>query len=729
MRPKKIALIGNPNSGKTTLFNRLTQMNYREGNYSGVTVESCFGSWVLDENNTIEVVDLPGCYSLQPFAQDGQDMRETIKTINEGNFDCVINVVDALNLQRHLYLTHQLRELDVPMILMVNRIDLAEKHSIDIDLVALSTSLQCPCLGTIATESTVTSVLYEALVEHQHKPFKGYQLNDVWQSLQTKFLQEEPQLSPYGFLLKLEAGHPLKAHYQSDALPLSVGVADLRYQHIESLMAKTVIKRKSHTKSVHRRIDQIVLHDWLGLPIFFLVMYGLFTLTMSFAGNIQVGLDAITHALLVDGVRYTSDWLSLPSWWGSFLGLGIGQGIATTITFTPVLFCMFMGLGFLEHSGYMARAALLMDQLMRKIGLPGRSLVSFIIGFGCNVPAIMAARHLDQPRERLMTILMTPFMSCGARLTIYAVMVTAFFPHGGHNIIFMLYLIGIGAAILTGYLLQPSLSLEQPLPLVMEMPDYQKPKMKLLLQYARRQTIHFVRRAAKYIIPLSTLLTLLMHFDVYGNYLAGNQMEQSILANTAKTLTVFFYPIGINDHNWPATVGLISGLLAKEVVVGSMNALYGQVVVGAEPVWPQIVNGIHDMLHGFVHFDLVPSIDVVSNQFQASAYGEMLNAFDSTASVFAFLVFALLYFPCMSTIAVIRKELGRGWASISLVWSTMLAYFLAIICYQLGSMSLHPTSSMIWLFSMIAVLVLLMKEFKKWVKRTWEKQQYDAHTA
>lgn len=729
MIPKKIALIGNPNSGKTTLFNRLTRMNYREGNYSGVTVESCYGKWDIPGEELIEVVDLPGCYSLQPFAQDGQDMQETIEAINKGNYDCIINVVDALNLQRHLYLSHQLRELDVPLVLMVNRIDLAKQHNIDINIELMSEKLQCPVLATVATESSVAKILFNAIKGYQHKVFEGYKLNETWKLLQNKFIQEDPTPSNYGFLLKLEAGHPFKDHYKSDSLPLSVGVAELRYQHIEKLMSLTVVKRKSSAKSVHRRIDQIVLHDWLGLPIFFLVMYGLFTLTMSFAGNIQIAVDAITHALLVDGVRYTSDWLSLPSWWGSFLGLGIGQGIATTLTFTPILFCMFVGLGFLEHSGYMARAALLMDQLMRKIGLPGRSLVSFIIGFGCNVPAIMAARHLDQPRERLMTILMTPFMSCGARLTIYAVMVTAFFPHGGHNIIFMLYLIGIGAAILTGYLLQPSLSLEQPLPLVMEMPDYQKPKVRLLMQYARRQTVHFVKRAAKYIIPLSTVLTLLMHFDVYGNYLAGTQMDQSILANTAKALTVLFYPLGIQESNWPATVGLISGLLAKEVVVGSMNALYGQVVVGAEPILPQILHGIHDMLHGFLHFDLVPSMDVVSNQFHASAYGEMLNAFDSSASVFAFLVFALLYFPCMSTIAVIRKELGRGWASISLVWSTMLAYFLAIICYQVGTLFVHPITSSIWLVSMIMVLLLLMKEFKKWVKRTWEQQQYDAHTA
>lgn len=726
MTIKRIALIGNPNSGKTTLFNRLTQMNYREGNYSGVTVESCHGTWSIKPNKTIEVVDLPGCYSLQSFSHDSKDMQETINTIKNESFDCIINVVDALNLQRHLYLTMQLRELDIPMIVLVNRIDLAKKHNIEINISSISEALQCPVIPTIAIESAVSNDLLKAINGYQHQVFTGYELSDTWRSLQDQYLAKLPESTPhYEFLMALENGHSLKEVYPANDLPLSVAIADIRYQRIESVLATSVLKRQSKTRSIHRRLDQIVLHDWLGIPIFFLVMYGLFSFTISFAGNIQVAVDALTHAILVDGVQQATAWLSMPSWWGSFLGLGIGQGIATTLTFTPVLFCMFVGLGFLEHSGYMARAALLMDQVMRKIGLPGRSLVSFIIGFGCNVPAIMAARNLDQPRERLMTILMTPFMSCGARLTIYAVMVTAFFPHGGHNVIFILYLIGIGAAILTGYLLQPSLSLEQPLPLVMEMPDYQKPRLKILMRYAYRQTMHFIKRAAKFIVPLSTLLTLLMHFDLYGNYVDGLNIENSILAHVAKTLTVLFYPLGIQDNNWPATVGLISGLLAKEVVVGSMNAMYGQIYLSSEPILPQIYDGFRAMLHGFTHFDWLPNIAVTANQFHASAYGEMLNAFHSSASVFAFLVFALLYFPCMSTIAVIRKELGRGWASISLVWSTLLAYFLAIICYQLGTFFSHPFISLIWVVSMLGVLLLLMKTFRMWVKKTWENHNHD----
>lgn len=729
MNFKRIALVGNPNSGKTALFNRLTSSDQREGNYAGVTVDLKQGSWRQADGTELEVYDLPGCYRLQSTQHDGRDVAISAEAIQNFGFDCIVNVVDALNLQRHLYLTHQLRELGCPMIVLVNRIDLANKHQIEINVDVLAKQLGCPVVETIAIHRDVKDVLAKALASHQHQPFKGYKLNHDWLSLQARFTALDPSQPPYKFLLELEAGHPLKVHYHVSELPLNIDIADMRYQHIETIIAASVKKHRSGIKPFNKKIDDVVLHPWFGLPIFFIVMYGLFILTMSIGGNFQVGVDAWTHALLVDGTYQLIDYLSLPTWWGGFLAGGIGQGIATTLTFTPVLFFMFMGLGFLEHSGYMARAALIMDHAMRKIGLPGRSLVSFIIGFGCNVPAILAARHLDQPQERLMTIMMTPFMSCGARLTIYAVMVTAFFPHGGHHVIMLLYLIGIFAAILTSLLLKPSLSLEQPLPLVMEMPDYQLPNLKVLLRYARRQTVHFIRRAAKYIIPLTTVLMFLMHFDFYGHYLQNDAVNQSMLALIAKKLTLIFYPIGIESSNWPATVGLISGLLAKEVVVGTMNSLYGQTVMPDHQIWPQLIDGLNVMIGGFTHVQWMPSMSIVSNQFHASAYGEMINAFGSHASVFAFLVFALLYFPCMSTIAVIQKELGRGWASIALSWSTLLAYWVAIISYQLLTMRLHWLTSLSWVICSSWIMLLIVKYFKRQVRLLWARCQNDLVTA
>lgn len=729
MNFKRIALVGNPNSGKTALFNRLTASDHREGNYAGVTVDLVKGSWELPNGHQVDVYDLPGCYRLQASQFDGRDVAISAEAIQSHDFDCIVNVVDALNLQRHLYLTHQLRELGCPMIVLVNRIDLAHKHQIEINLAELEKQLGCPVVATIAVHRNVQNVLAQALLEHQHQPFKGYHLNDHWQALQARFQALDSTQPPYRFLLELEAGHPYKSHYQVNDLPLNIDIADMRYRHIEQLIASSVIKHQSGIKPINQKIDDVVLHRWFGLPIFFVVMYALFILTMSIGGNFQVAIDAWTHAILVDGTYHLIGYLSLPSWWGGFLAGGIGQGVATTLTFTPVLFCMFMGLGFLEHSGYMARAALIMDHAMRKIGLPGRSLVSFIIGFGCNVPAILAARHLDQPQERLMTIMMTPFMSCGARLTIYAVMVTAFFPHGGYHIIMLLYLIGIMAAILTSLLLKPSLSLEQPLPLVMEMPDYQMPSLRVLLRYARRQTLHFIRRAAKYIIPLTTVLMFLMHFDFAGHYLQNDAVNQSILALIAKQLTVIFYPIGLEANNWPATVGLISGLLAKEVVVGTMNGLYGQTVMPDHLIWPQIVDGFHAMLGGFTNVQWLPSMTIVSNQFHASAYGEMVNAFGSHASVFAFLVFALLYFPCMSTIAVIQKELGRGWAMIALSWSTILAYWVALISYQLLTMPLHWVTSISWVIGSSWLMLFVVNYLKQQVRLLWTRCQYDLATA
>ena len=473
----------------------------------------------------------------------------------------------------------------------------------------------------------------------------------------------------------------------------------------------------SSTRS--RAIDKIVLHHTFGIPIFLLVMYGLFTLTVKFGGIFQVLMDAITHALLVDGLFLGLGYLGMPHWFANLVGHGIGQGLATTLTFTPVLFCMFFGLGWLEHSGYMARAAFLLDHLMRKIGLPGRSLVSFIIGFGCNVPGVLSTRVLGRHEERLMSIMMAPFMSCGARLTIYAVMVTAFFPGSGHNVIFLLYLIGILAAIITGLLLQPSLDLEQPLPLIMEMPAYHRPNLKILTRSALRQVIRFIERAALYIIPLSAVLTLLMHFDVGLNFVDGSDMEHSLLAQIAKSITVIFMPMGISINNWQATVGLIAGLLAKEVVVGTMNTLYAQTTTPIVPIGQQIMEGLRAFIDSCTPLSMTSNLEVPAHHFHSVAYHEMMYRFGSSESAFAFLVFALLYFPCMSTIAAICKEVGPRWGLLSLFWSTALAYLLAVMVYQIQTSLHHPISSLMWLTWGSVTYYFLMIGFQKQARKIW----------
>ncbi len=720
MKNKKIALVGNPNSGKTTIFNSLTGLSARAGNYSGVTFNLESGIWETTRDEKVDVIDFPGTYSLQS-AKEGVNFN-ILEELHKHDFDCVINVLDALSLQRNLYLTYQLREQGIPVIVVVNRIDLAEKHGYDIDVSVMSKALNCPVIAMCACSGKDYALIEDAIENYTFKPFHGYTELNFWKKLQFQFQQSGCESLAYSDLRTLEMGQFTNAEFlKIHENPISIEIADLRYQEISNMLSRCQTIHRVKPSSITRKIDHYVLDKYLGIPIFFLIMYGLFTLTVKLGGIFQILVDAITHALLVDGVYQLFITLGIPNWVANFLGNGLGLGIATTLTFTPVLFCMFFGLGWLEHSGYMARAAFLLDHLMRKIGLPGRAMASFIIGFGCNVPSVLSTRILGQPQERLMTIMMAPFMSCGARLTIYAVMVTAFFPLTGHNIIFVLYLIGILASVLTGMLLQPSLDLEEPLPLIMEMPAYQWPNLKILVRAAIKQSIRFIERAARYIIPLTAVLTLLMHFDSNLVFLDGLEMEGSVLAYIAKAITYLFLPMGISVDNWQATVGLIAGLLAKEVVVGTMNTLYAQVTMPTTPILQQIHEGWVQFLDSFPHLFANSDISVAATNFHHLAYSQMVERFGSSESAFAFLVFALLYFPCMSTIAAISKEASSKWAILSLVWSTVLAYLMGILAYQSTTFAQHPFASMMWIGWVLLTYMWTVNVFQSRSKTIWNK--------
>ncbi|MAH61701.1 MAG: ferrous iron transport protein B, partial [Legionellales bacterium] len=651
MTEKKIALIGNPNCGKTTIYNKLTGLSAREGNYSGVTLISEVGKWQTNDLGTVSVTDYPGTYSLHAYKQEVNNTGVYQSLLN-GEYDLIVNVVDAISLERHLYLTYQLLERELPLIVVVNRMDLARKHGLDIDIPKLEQLLGCTVVPMIACCEKDFTALEKTIESYTPKSFKGYPQSKFWRYLGSQLKAVGLTQPPHSYLYAVESGQYIDSFDQAELEhPLHVEIADLRYQQIQYVLSECQITRETSSSVNTRAIDKVVLHPIFGIPIFLLVMYGLFALTVQLGGTFQILVDALSHAVFVDGIYQSLNYIGLPQWFANFVGRGVGQGLATTMTFTPVLFCMFFCLGWLEHSGYMSRAAFLMDHLMRKIGLPGRSLVSFVIGFGCNVPGVLSTRVLARPQERLMSIMMSPFMSCGARLTLYAVMVTAFFPHSGHHVIFALYLIGIFAAVLTAILLQPSLELEQPLPLIMEMPAYQWPNMSILVRSSVRQVVHFIEKAARYIIPLSAILTLLMHFDVTFSFVEGGQMEHSVLAQLARMITVIFIPMGLTVDNWQATVGLIAGFLAKEVVVGTMNTLYAQITVPSEPIMQQVTEGLRLFGESLTH--PIVDINLGTSNFHHTAYHEMMVRFGSTESAFAFLVFALLYFPCMSTIAAI----------------------------------------------------------------------------
>lgn len=396
--------------------------------------------------------------------------------------------------------------------------------------------------------------------------------------------------------------------------------------------------------------------------------------------------------------------LRCPSWLTQLISEGIGKGLNTTLTFIPVLGAMYLCLTFIEGSGYMARAAFVMDRLMRLLGLPGKAFVPLIIGFGCNVPAILATRTLESKRDRYLTIFMSPFMSCSARLTIYTVFVSAFFPENGQNVIFILYLLGIIVAVLTGLMLQKTLFPSQLSPLLLELPPYHRPKFKRLCKMTSYRLKTFLKRAAQLIIPVSFVLSALNLIPANFFHPEG---APSLLAYLGQLLTPLFAPIGLEAENWPATVGLLTGILAKEVVIGSLNTLYHQISNltienPALSITETFMLGLYSIPDHLFHLGqtflhpLMSKVQTLSPQTNDI----IKHYFKNTASVYAYLTFILLYLPCVSTMAAIKQETSSRFMWFSVLWSFFVAYVLAILVYQVASFDLHPLESIIWIIGL-----------------------------
>jgi ferrous iron transport protein B len=621
-----IALVGNPNCGKTTLFNALTGASQHVGNWPGVTVERKSG-YLNVTDKKIEVIDLPGIYSLTCSDSDAAvDERIACDFILQQKTNVFINIVDASHLERHLYLTLQLLEMGVPVILALNMMDVARARQIQIDMTGLARELGCPVIALEAHKGNGVRDLKHALMNaEQHTSKTLPYLNEI-------------QTIP-----------------QEDA---DIFMADMRYQFIQKICQQYVKLAAKPITTWTSRIDRIVLHRLFGVPVFLAVMYLLFLFSMDIGGIFQTFFDKTSEFIFVDGVSSLLTTLGAPAWLIAILAHGVGKGINTIVTFIPVIGALFLFLALLEDSGYMARAAFVVDRLMRVIGLPGKAFVPMIVGFGCNVPAVMAARTLENKRDRIISILMSPFMSCGARLAIYAVFTAAFFPHNGQHIVFALYLIGILMAVLTGLMLRRTLLAGDPAPLVMELPSYHVPRMQTLLFHSWQRLRDFIFRAGKLILPVCIVI---------GALNTGIGDSQSLLSKMGEWLTPWFAPMGIAASNWPATVGLITGVLAKEVVVGTLNTLYGELA--------------------------------------------LYQQFDGQIGAFAYLLFVLLYFPCVSTMAAMVRELHRGWAIFSACWNTGVAYAVAVVFYQAATWSRHPLSSSLWIVSLsilfMSVIVMI----------------------
>jgi len=469
-----------------------------------------------------------------------------------------------------------------------------------------------------------------------------------------------------------------------------------------------------------------VLHRWLGIPIFLILMYVLFTLTINVGAMFINFFDILFRALLVDTSRWMLTQIDAPQLITTLISTGLGGGVTLVLTFIPVIGFLYLGLSLLEDSGYISRAAFVVDRLMAKLGLPGNAFVPLIVGFGCNVPSVMASRSLGRQSDRLMTIAMAPFMSCGARLTVYALFAAAFFPHQGQNVVFILYILGIAMAVLTGYIFRKQIFAEEITPSFQEMPAYHRPVLRNILLMTWFKLRGFVMRAGKTIVKVVILLSLLNSIGTDGSF--GNEdTKNSVLSVIGKSITPVFEPIGIKEDNWPATVGLFTGMFAKEAVVGTLNALYSETNVTFSNERPDLgaafftaVTSVGDSMVDISSVLLDPlglSIGDVTDHDEVAAsqnvdvatIGNMSALFGSSLAAVSYLVFILLYAPCVAVIGAMVRESGVRWALIVFSWSTALAYFVSSTIFQLGTIFQHPTYSVtVMLLTSLCMLIFIV---------------------
>ena len=675
-RPWKVALVGNPNCGKTTLFNALTGSNQYVGNWPGVTVEKKEGEARLGDVR-FTVVDLPGIYSLSPYSMEELVAR---RFIIEEQPDAIIDIVDATNLERNLYLTMQLLELERPVVLAVNFMDEVEKNGDAIDCARLSARLGVPVVPISARDG----INIDRLVQEAHRQMHtgltvepddlyddfthaihhrvGELIHDRayakgipahWAAIKLLGGDEEVARDLELDRETLDRIDAIAAEYEASS-PLGdreTLLADSRYRFVERVVRASV-RRGNHggALTVTERIDAVATHRIWAIPLFLGMMLAVFLLTFSGPGAwLSDGIAWFVEEVLCPGV---SGWLAAlhaPGWLSGLLVDGLIAGVGGVLTFLPMIALLFLFLSMLEDSGYMARAAFVMDRTLRHFGLSGKAFIPMLMGFGCTVPAVMGARTMENEKDRRMTILLVPFMSCGARLPIYGLMTAAFFPRYAGLVVFGLYLLGPVMAILSGLILKRSVFQGEPAPFLLELPPYRMPTLKNIWLHVWERVRDFLTRAGTIIAAMSVVVWFLQSFG--ADLRMVEDTSDSILALVGGLLAPVFAPMGFGV--WQAAVALLTGLIAKEAVVSSMSLFYG--------------------------FSLT----------DYAAAGAAMAATFSPAAAVAFLVFCALYTPCVAAIATIRREMNSlSWTALALVWQLGTAWLASFAVYQLAQLLL-----------------------------------------
>jgi ferrous iron transport protein B len=530
---------------------------------------------------------------------------------------------------------------------------------------------------------------------------------------------------------------------EAEGEDIDILIADRRYGVARQVAREIMRHETGQSRTSSDRLDAIILHRWLGVPIFLFIMYLMFTFTINIGGAFIDFFDILAGAIFVEGVREVMTTLGSPEWLMVFLADGVGAGIQVVATFIPIIGFLYLFLSFLEGSGYMARAAFVMDRFMRTLGLPGKAFVPLIVGFGCNVPAIMAARTLDNPRERILTVMMAPFMSCGARLSVYALFAAAFFPTGGQNMVMALYVIGILFAMLTAFVLKKSLLRGEATPFIMELPSYHLPTVKGVALHTWERLRGFIMDAGKLIVLMVVVINMLNSVGTDGSF--GNEdSDQSVLSVVGSSIQPVFEPMGISEDNWPATVGIFTGLLAKEVVVGALDAMYSNLAEYAaseqaetyslSASWDEAASSVRDNLVdvwnslgdplGLGVLKATDSLEAAAEaqDVSTSTFGAMVERFDGQAGAFAYLLFILLYAPCVAATSAIFRETSSRWTLFAVFWSTGLAYMTSVIFYQVATFARHPVSSAIWVVSLLLIFTAVLTSMRVLSSRQAEEE-------
>ena len=751
-----IAIAGNPNCGKTALFNALTGSNQIVGNWPGVTVEKKEGSFKLD-NHTIRVVDLPGIYAL--FA-NSEDERAALDYLLKGEADLVVNILDATNLERNLFLTSQLMEKGVPMVLAVNMMDIAAQRGVHIDLKKLEEILGVTAIGLTAVSPKscegFVNDLHKLLHSSNELPLpKAVKHSEVLEKLiedisgtlepVAKELGATPRWTAVQYLEHsarvLEVAERLNVSIPHDKIEEDLGeevefaLADSRYSYARNIVMQ-VVRDNTNKRTRTDKLDKIFLNRVLGIPLFLLAMYLVFWFAVTVGSAFIDFFDILVGGIFVDGLSQLLESIHAPGFVVALLANGLGAGIQTVSTFIPVIFFMFLCLSFLEDSGYMSRAAFVADRFMRFLGLPGKAFVPMIVGFGCSVPALMGTRTLENKRERFLTLFLVPFMSCGARLPVYALFGAAFFGKAAGNLIFGIYIVGIVIALLYGLLLRRTLFVGKESTFIMELPPYHLPKFRNLFRHAWLRLREFIFRAGKIVLIMVTILGFMGSIGTDGSF-GNNDNEKSVLSVVGSTITPVFEPFGVEKDNWPASVALFTGLFAKEAIVGTLNSLYSiEDQSGAEKdeeenegfslkatakdalvSIPTNLAGIFGKLANPLGVeDAIEESGDAENEDVASALSGMRAHFRlGKFQVFAYLLFILLYVPCLAALGTAFRELGKFYGMLMTVFQTVIGWSLSVLFFQLtvGGSALWISVAAALLVGVVVALVFIGRDQKK----------------